>query len=363
MIKVLQVVGKLGLGGAETRLMELSRFASKAKYHFDFCVFEDGCYDEQVRNLGFGIVKCQLSRNIFNFSKQFREILKKGKYDAIHCHIYQFSGLPLRIAAKEGISKRIMHLRNTHGCLRKNLYRCCYNKLMTSWIKRYSTRIAAVSESAMEANMGQLWRDDSRMTVIYNGLNIERFKGSVDRLAVLAEFAIPPDSQIVIHVGSFHPQKDHNTLVHCAARVVGEGKGVHFVLVGSGALMSKIQNLVAVKRLGSHIHFAGSRKDVPRLLLASDCFIFPSKWEGLPGAVLEALAAGLPVVASDIAPMREIASQSDSVHLVSVGDAVAFARKTQEILSNLEKYKKSPGQIPERFRFEDYAQKMLSLYE
>lgn len=363
MIRVLHVVGKMGLGGAESRLVDLARFADKSKFYFDFCVFADGDYDDQVRKFGCGIVKCRLTRNIFSFSRQFRELLKKGRYDAIHCHIHQFSGVPLRIAAKEGIAKRIMHLRTTKGFHHNNLYRICYNGLMSSWIKKYATRIAAVSESAAEAYLGANWRQDKRAEVIYNGIDVELFGNCSDRVSVLAEFGIPGDSKVVVHVGNFRPAKDHKTLIESAATVVAKEKNVHFLLVGSGDLMEQSRKLAIEKGLEGQIHFAGSRRDVPRLLLASDCFVFTSRWEGLPGAVLEAIAAGLAVVASDIGPVREIASQSDQVHLVSVGNAAEFAQKTTTILTNLDNYKSSPGQIPERFGFENYVQKMLSLYE
>ena len=134
-------------------------------------------------------------------------------------------------------------------------------------------------------------------------------------------------------------------------------------MVGDGQLMPNIRWMVSEEGIEDNVRFAGSRNDVPRLLLSSDCFIFPSKWEGLPGAVLEALTAGLPVVASDIGPTREIASQSNNVHLVPVEDTEGFFHKIEDILVSLEKYKKPPGQIPERFRFETYVSKMLALYE
>ena len=353
----------MNFGGAETRLLELARSANSSKFYFDFCVFEDGNYDEQVRNLGFGIVKCRLTRNIFSFSREFRKLLCQGRYDVIHCHIYRFSGLPLRIAAKTGVRRRIMHLRTTKGFCRKSLYRLCYNKLMSMWIKQYATNIVAVSEAAMIAYMGLRWTSDPRTQVIYNGVNVGPFLAGYDRLETLSEFGIPRSAQVVIHVGNFRPAKDHETLVQSAAELVNRKENVHFLLVGSGNLMPKIRAMVVDRGLEGHVHFAGSRSDVARLLMASDCFVFPSRWEGLPGVVLEALAAGLPVIASDIGPVREIASQSDRVHLVSVGNATAFAKKTVEILSDIASFKSDPGQIPERFRFETYTRKMLSLYD
>jgi glycosyltransferase involved in cell wall biosynthesis len=365
MIRVLQVVGGMNIGGAETRLLALARSMDASKFYFDFCEFKDAVsdYDAEVRRLGFGIVKCRLTKNVLGFSRQFREILRRGRYDIIHCHVHHLSGLLLRIAAKQAVPGRIMHLRTTGNIAKWNFYRFCYKKLMRLWIKKYSTTIAAVSASAMKAFMGPDWQQDRRTVVIYNGIDVKPFMNYPNRLSTLSEFDIPSDAKVVIHVGNFDPAKDHETLIYSATRVLDKKKNVHFLLVGNGKLMPKIRNIVIKEKLKDYIHFAGTRTDVPRLLMSSDCFIFPSRLEGLPGAVLEAIAAGLPVIGSDIGPIHEIAEQSNNVHLVPAGDIGGFARKVQEILENLDKHRKSPGQIPEQFCFQTYAHKMLELYE
>jgi glycosyltransferase involved in cell wall biosynthesis len=186
-----------------------------------------------------------------------------------------------------------------------------------------------------------------------------------DRAKTLDELGIPPSRQVIIHVGNFRPAKDHETLIQSMSKIVEQSKEVHLLLVGNGPLLPKIRQLVASKGLQHHVHFAGPagpRNDVPRLLMASDCFIFPSRWEGLPGAVLEALAAGLPVVASDLPAIREIASDSDNVHTVSVGDIDGFARRLSEILADPNSHHRPTGQIPDRFRFDNYVRKVLCLY-
>jgi glycosyltransferase involved in cell wall biosynthesis len=234
---------------------------------------------------------------------------------------------------------------------------------METWIRRYATKIVAISQAAMEAYMGQGWKEDPRTEIIYHGIDIRAFRNPSDRLQKLAEFGIPPSAKVVIHVGTFRPAKDHETLVRSAEAVVEHRKDVHFLLVGGGILMPKIRKLVAAKGLQDYIHFAGSRRDVPQLLMASDCFIFPSRWEGLGGAVLEALAAGLPVVAGDVPAIREIAAVSDHVYLVPTGEAAGFAQKATEILANLDSYKSTPGQLPQRFRLDRYVQNTLALYQ
>ena len=365
MIRVLHVVGRMDYGGAENRLLELARVTDPSGIYFDFCVLQDGpgAYANEIVKLGFGIVKCKLTKNVPGFIRRFRHLLRQGNYDAIHCHVYQFSGLPLRLAAKEKVPIRIMHLRTTRDAYRSGLYRLLYRKVMTGWVKRYATKIVAVSESAMTSYMGSQWKDDPRMVIIYNGLDVKPFLEVYDRSEVLSEFDISPSAQVIIHVGNFQPAKDHKTLINSAALIVARKENVHFLLVGDGPLMTEIRELAAAKGLQRYVHFAGRRNDVPRLLTASDCFIFPSKWEGLPGVVLEALAAGLPVIASDIGPNREVAEVSERVRLVPLGDEEGFAKGVIEVLSDPVAHKEPAGLVPERFRLDKFIQNIHVLYE
>ncbi len=364
MIRVLQVVGVMDYGGAETRLLELARYVDKSSFYFDFCVFRDkpGVYADEIIKLGFGIVRCKLTKNVPVFIRRFRNLLREGRYDVVHCHIHQFSGLPLRLAAKEGVPIRIMHLRTIGGGSPPGLLKLLRWKLMTGWVKRYATKIVANSQSGMVAYMGSEWESDPRTEIIYGGIDVRPFQVAHSRAEVLSEFDIPTSAQVVIHVGNFGPAKNHKTLIRVAKTIIAKRKDVHFLLVGDGPLLPHIRELAAENKLEHKVHFAGHRSDVPRLLMASDCFLFPSKWEGLPGAVLEALAAGLPVVASDIGPNREIASVSNKVRLVSTSDTEGFAKEVNDVLSAAESQRSPSGRIPETFRLDNFIQKIIKLY-
>ena len=98
MIRVLQVVGRMHFGGTEARLLEVAHRVDPSKIYFDFSVFgnDPGAYAEEIHNLGFGVVKCRLTRNIFGFSRRFRAILRRSRYNIVHSYVWQFSALPLR---------------------------------------------------------------------------------------------------------------------------------------------------------------------------------------------------------------------------------------------------------------------------
>ncbi|MBM3331459.1 glycosyltransferase family 1 protein [candidate division WOR-3 bacterium] len=364
MIRVLQVIGTTNVGGAETRVLEFAATLNSSEYHLDFCAFgpDPGAYDDRIRGLGFGITHCRVTRNILESSERFRLLLRDGRYDIIHCHVNHLSGIHLRAAAKEGVPLRIQHWRGANSP-RPGVYWHWASKLLMAWTRRYATRIVAVSEGAMEAYMGAEWQRDPRATILYNGIDPQPFLVRYDRAETLSEFGIPLAAHVVIHVGSFLPAKNHEMLISVVQSVAERHGSVHFLLVGDGPLFGRIRSRVTDGGLEGSVHFAGLRRDVPRLLQASDCLLLPSKSEGLPGAVLEALAAGLPVVASDIGPLREIARESERVSLVPPGDAAAFADGVLTALAGQGNHTSRTGSIPPKFRFGMYVERMLGLYE
>jgi glycosyltransferase involved in cell wall biosynthesis len=364
-IRILHIVGRMNYGGAENRLLELARCIDPSRFHFDFCVFQEdpGVQAKELKSLGWGIKTCRLTRNVPGFARRFRTLLRQNTYDVVHAHVHWFSGLPLRLAAKQEVPKRIMHVRTAKLCPPDNLYRICYSKLMTHWVRKYSTNIVAVSRSSMEAFWGPDWKIDPRNEVIYNGLELKPFLNDYNHRQTRAEFGISPQEKLVIHVGNFSLPKNHEIIIRTAALLRERRRGVRFILVGDGPLLQPIKKLVQELELEPWVLCLGRRGDVPRLLLASDCFIFPSRWEGLPGAVLEALAAGLTVVASNIGPNQEVANVSDRVIIVPQNDEQAYAREVTKVLDDPEKYKVKPGQLPDTFRMDAFVDKILKLYE
>jgi len=367
MIRVLHVVGCMDYGGTEKRLLEYAQNVDARRFHFDFCTLTDkiGAYDNEIKKLGFEIIPSPLTKNIFAFARRFRALLKRGRYDVLHCHVYQFSGLPLRIAARCGIPKRLIHVHTARELRRNGSYRKWYYALTMHWIRRYATRIIAVSESAMTSFMGDHWQKECRAEIIHDALDVQPYLIHYDRSETLADLGIHPDKKIVIHVGNFGPPKDHETIIRTATLLVRQNPEIHFILVGDGPLMQPINNLVRKNNIENNVHLLGRRNDVPRLLQAADCFFFPSRWEGLPGALLEALAAGLTAVASDIGPNQEVANVTvnNRILMSPVGQAERFARQLQIILTDPSKHKYPLGWIPDEFRLEKFMERIGSLYE
>jgi glycosyltransferase involved in cell wall biosynthesis len=182
---------------------------------------------------------------------------------------------------------------------------------MRFWLDRFATRILGVSEASLRGAWGQNWRSDARCEVIYNGIDASLYALPADPIGVRREFGIPLGSALCIHVGRIDSAKNHTRLLRIFKCVLRLRQDSYLILVGGGdsGLDQNTRADAAQLGLGERVVFAGTRGDVPRLLRASDLMIFPSLREGLPGAILEASAAGTPVLASDLPCIVEIAER------------------------------------------------------
>jgi glycosyltransferase involved in cell wall biosynthesis len=126
-------------------------------------------------------------------------------------------------------------------------------------------------------------------------------------------------------VGTFKRQKGHMFLVEAIPQVCERHPGLHVLLVGDGELRGAMEQQVAEAGIAEHVTFLGTRGDIPELLAASDSFVLPSLWEGLPVALVEAMASGLPVIATTVSGTNEVVVDGESGFLVPPGDPSRLA--------------------------------------
>jgi len=295
-------------GGQETFLMNVMRRIDRERCRFIFCTptTEPCDYDEEILSLGGEIVPCVFGRSVSRFHELFRQVLERGGYDVVHAHNYTFAGVVVRAARRFGIRHRFAHLHTTGDGQRTTLPRMLYRKLTVHLVRTHATRVLACSRGAFDAFFGSgRWEQDGRMNVVYYGVDLPPFEGPVDRQGVRRELGVSPDDRLMIHVGRFIEAKNHGGLVDIFREVRTRRTDIHLVLVGEGELMEQTRARVAQYGLQDGVHFVGVRSDVPRLMKAADVMVMPSVREGMPVTMIEATAAGLPIVITDMPGMRE----------------------------------------------------------
>jgi glycosyltransferase involved in cell wall biosynthesis len=360
---IFHVVGALTAGGAESRLLDLLRRARPDAIRFTF-----GCFTGQTgelaglaERLGADVVEIGPRKHPLIVRQRLRRILDRSRYDAIHAHVHFYSGVCVEAASRARIPQRIVHVRAGGDGRSDTLARRAYRRAMRRLVDTHATHLVAVSHAAMTAFCGSDGLASRKWSVIYNGFDFSQFTRE-HRDAVRRELAIKPLDPLVIHVGRFVPEKNHQSLLAIAKMVNKALPRTSWVFVGDGPLRRDIEAASATMGLWSRARFPGIREDVPRLLGAADAFVFPSLYEGLPGGVIEALATGLPVIASDVPGIREIADRCGGIALCPPGRLERFAEETIGALEANWPHRVLRSELLETFSMETYLRKMGELY-
>jgi glycosyltransferase involved in cell wall biosynthesis len=303
-IRILHAVGSMDRGGIETWLMHVLRRIDSRRFRMDFLVHtrRPGAYDDEIRALGSRVIPCPHPHRPWRYLPALERVLREhGPYDVVHGHLHHFSGLVLRAARRRGVPVRIAHSHVSAMDQDAGPLRRIYLRTTGRWLDASATLGLACSAQAAAGLFGQIRRGDPRWRVLSYGLDLTPFRSAPPRDRVRAELGFAPDEVVFGHVGRFDPQKNHAFLLEIMAAARRIDPRVRPLLVGDGPLRPQIERRSA--QLGLRSVFTGSRPDVPRLMLgAMDALVFPSLFEGLGLVLVEAQAAGLPVVTSDVVP-------------------------------------------------------------
>jgi glycosyltransferase involved in cell wall biosynthesis len=205
-----------------------------------------------------------------------------------------------------------------------------------------------------------------RAQVAYNAIDHSRFAGvEVDPAAKRRALNLDLDQPVIGSVGRFTEQKGYRYFLEAARLIVDWYPGCQFVLIGTGELLPQMEALAAKADLADNVHFLGLRTDVEEILPAMDVFVSSSLWEGLPTVILEAMAAGVAVVATEVSGSIELVKDGVTGLLVPPAKPTAIADAVRELLQNPERAEKlsaAARQWSQRFSIEGVAAQYQEIY-
>ncbi len=209
---------------------------------------------------------------------------------------------------------------------------------------------------------------DGKFRKIYNGVAPTKRWAPDEAIAFRRREGIPSDALVALCVSNFYPYKGHEELVEAVAKVVPVFPNVIFLMVGrDSGTMEATKARVREREIERSVRFVGSRTDVPDLLRASDLFVHPSREEGFSNAILEAMAAGLPVVACAVGGNPEAVIDGETGRLVPPRDPVRFASAMRELIADESKRRifgeAGLRRVTEQFSLDRMVGEMESLYE
>ena len=331
LIRILHVVGNMGAGGMESLIMNWYRCIDRNKIQFDFLVHSKSksYFEDEIIALGGRVFHLTLSddKDLIKYIRDLKAFFSEHKeYRVVHGHHAAYGVFYLSAAKKAGIKFRIAHSHN--GDYSRTL-RGFLVHLFSRFYKNYANVLFACSKAAGKYMFG----NRKKFTVINNGIDTSRFSFSeIDRSEVRRELGICDNSLVLVHVGRFHDQKNHSFLIDVffdCKKMRGESI---LLLIGTGPLQDTIKEKVDLLGLTDSVLFLNNKKDVNRYLCASDVFVFPSLYEGLPLTVVEAQSTGLPVVCSD--RVTDETKLIDSYYSLSLSKETAlWASKVIEVSS------------------------------
>jgi glycosyltransferase involved in cell wall biosynthesis len=200
-------------------------------------------------------------------------------------------------------------------------------------LARRTERIVTNSSGVQEFYVGK-GLPAEKFVVISNGIEQLAVTDPISREALIEELKLPPGSRLIGCVGRLWPQKGHKDLIWAADLLKSTRDDAHLLVIGDGPLRWRLERFTRQNAVEDKVHFLGERSDVPRLMQHFDVLWLGSEYEGQSNAILEAMMAGVPVIAYDIAGNRDLVVQDETGYLVPLGDRFEFTRRTHWLLDD-----------------------------
>jgi glycosyltransferase involved in cell wall biosynthesis len=337
-VKALHLIDSLGPGGAEQMLVTNLRRLPALGIDSEVCALQErdgnpiaaeiAALEVPVRTL---TIRRLRQRDAYG---QVRTAIAAADPDIVHTHL-EFADVLGTLAARSlGIPTiSTQHVIGTPTPRTKAALRF----RLSAWVlRRYGHRVIAVSEGARLDHLETARLAPGRIITIHNGIEVERFAtvppGTRER--VRSEFGIAPSAPLIVTVAVLRKPKGIQHALGALALLRRHHPTVRYLVVGDGPHRSALEQLAAEHGLEKTVVFAGSRADVPNMLAAGDIFMLPSLTEALPTVLAEAAAAGLPIVATTVGGIPEMAVHGSSAVLVAPGDEPALTDALSRLISN-----------------------------
>ncbi len=317
-----------GPGGAERVISNLASSLDPSRYRTILCLFRPGWIQERSESRGVCtyIIPTHGMAD-WRWGVKFKQLLRQEQVDLIHAHEFDANVQGALAAALSGIP----FVATVHG--KNYFWEKLRRRVAYRWVSRRATMVA-VSENLKQFIVEKVGVSPDRIRVVYNGVDALPYCEASDVELCRRELGLPEGDRIVGVVGNLYPVKGHQYLINAIPSILGKCPNTSFVFAGRGELETKLKEQVHRLGLDKRVHFLGLRQDIPRILALLDVFVLPSLSEGLSMAILEAMIAGKPVVATQVGGNPELVLDGETGVLVPPRDSQALALSVTTLLTN-----------------------------
>lgn len=340
-IKVLHVVTRLDLGGAQQNTLHTVAHLDPERYEAVLVCGPGGLLDEEAKKAGFRTVFVpSLVREVSPAKDllallQLTNLFLAERPDVVHTHSSK-AGILGRIAAALAAVPRAVH--TFHGFGFNDFQRHAVKSLYVR-LERFCATLSdalifvsrANEEYALRHGIGQ----GRRRALIRSGVDLSRFPAKLaDKAAKKAELQFGRHKPLVVSIGNLKPQKNPLDFVAVAQRVSAEIPDAEFLFIGEGPLRRKIEFQVIASGLSHRFSLPGWRRDAAEWLAAADVYVMTSLWEGLPRALVEAMRSGVPSVCYAADGVRDVLEDGVNGYCVPLGDVAQAASRVVALLKD-----------------------------
>ena len=362
-IRVLWLTKGLGPGGAERLLVSFARVADRERFDLRAAYllpWKDHLV-AQLADLEVPAVCLDSGREAdLRWVRRLRELVRAARIDVVHVHS------PM-VAALARPALRVLPRRNRPVLMGTEHNVWSSHHPVTRWANRLTlpleTATLAVSDEVRASMPSRLGR---RAEVVIHGVDVDAIAGRRgERGAARAELGVSSDQLLVATVANLRTNKDYPTMLAAARQLADAGEPVHFVSVGQGPLAKQLEEERDELGLADRFRFLGYREDPIRVLAAADVFCLSSRFEGLPISLLEAMAVGLPVVATKVGGIPSVVTDGREGRLVPAGDPAALANAVAGLRDPTlrSRWAAAAAERVRAFGIERAAQRQQELYE
>ncbi|MBD5312403.1 MAG: glycosyltransferase family 4 protein [Bacteroides sp.] len=253
--------------------------------------------------------------------------------EVIHCNT-PIGGFIGRLCGKKFGCKVIYTAHGFHFFLGAPFFYRIVLRNVEKWLAHYTDVLITINEEDYKAAQQFKLKKGGRIFKVPGvGVTTDRFISTKNKSQILQELSIPMGSFVCICMGDMVKRKNYLTAIQAIAKT--HDLNIHYLICGVGPEMSKLKRLAKSLGIESQIHFLGFRKDIKELLSVSDIFLFSSLQEGLPRSTMEAMAAGLPCIVSDIRGNRDLIENGKGGYLIAPLDSDGFAKALIELKTNI----------------------------
>ena len=330
-MKILQVINTLNMGGAEKLLVDI---ILELKNEIDIEVYVlDGKKTLLKRKLEDNkIVIHNAGTDSFKSLKHMMWLIKNAKnYDIIHSHL---SYSQYYLAATKIFSKKIKSITTEHST-NNNRRNSKVFRLFEKFIYGSYDYVVTINKSTRSSMLS--WQSSlskENVVVINNGVNLRSFIDS--NKEVSDEILHRTDIKKILMVAAFREEKNHELMIDAIKQLE---ENYHLILVGRGERKEQIEDYISKNKLQERIHTLGLREDIPQIMKNCDIFVLPSKWEGFGIVAIEAMAAGLPVIASNVEGLAQVVSDAgilfDNTSAKSLSTSIKNVIKNENLYATL----------------------------